>query len=72
MNNKETELREIMTTFAESGWELIASPAKEWLKGNGDKHELIAAIGQADRECGSCGCQFDPLYKRALAFQDLL
>jgi hypothetical protein len=28
--------------------------------------ELIKAVDQADKECGSCGCEFDPLYKRAL------
>ena len=27
---------------------------------------LVSAIRQADEECGSCGCEFDPLYKRAL------
>lgn len=27
---------------------------------------LIAAIEQADKECGSCGCDLDPLYKRTL------
>jgi hypothetical protein len=28
--------------------------------------ELVAAVKKADNECGSCGCEFDPLYKRAL------
>ena len=28
--------------------------------------ELIKAVEQADKECGNCGCEFDPLYKRAL------
>ena len=27
---------------------------------------LIKAIKLADEQCGSCGCEFDPLYKRAL------
>lgn len=61
-----TELKEIMTKFAESGWNLIAEPAKQWLDGTADMDKLIAAIAQADGECGSCGCDFDPLYKRAL------
>lgn len=61
-----TELNDIMTKFAESGWDLIAGPAKQWLDGTADKENLIAAITQADEECGSCGCDFDPLYKRAL------
>lgn len=60
------ELRIIMEKFAESGWELISVPAKQWLNGNGDRDALIDAVRQADKECGSCGCDFDPLYKRAL------
>ncbi|NDO30524.1 hypothetical protein FMM82_21400 [[Clostridium] clostridioforme] len=27
---------------------------------------LVSAIKQADKECGSCGCELDPLYKKAL------
>ena len=34
--------------------------------GKSDKESLISAIKQADEECGSCGCELDPLYKRAL------
>ena len=60
------ELKSIMEKFASSGWDLIAVPAKQWLDGNADKDALTAAIQQADKECGSCGCDFDPLYKRAL------
>ena len=60
------ELKVIMTKFAESGWDLIEIPAKKWLNGNFDRNEIIAAVKQADDECGSCGCDFDPLYKRAL------
>ncbi len=60
------ELKTIMEKFASSGWDLIAVPAKQWLDGNADKDALTAAIQQADKECGSCGCDFDPLYKRAL------
>ena len=48
-------------------WELIAAPARGWLEGRTDRDALVAAIRQADRECGSCGCELDPLYKRALA-----
>lgn len=65
-NNNCEELNQILTKFAESGWDLIAFPSKLWLEGNGDKDRLIAAIKQADKECGSCGCEFDLLYKRAL------
>ena len=60
------ELQTILTAFAESGWELIAEPARAWLSGGRDRGTLIAAIRQADAECGSCGCTFDAMYKRAL------
>ena len=60
------ELNRIMKKFVESGWDLIAIPAEQWLKGKGTKEELIFAIKQADKECGNCGCELDPLYKRAL------
>ncbi len=72
MEHTQDELEAIMEKFAASGWDLIAVPAQEWLNGGGDKASLIAAIEQADRECGSCGCEFDPLYKRALALQSAL
>ncbi len=60
------ELKAIMEKFAESGWDLIANPAGEWLNGKGDKEAFRLAIEQADKECGGCGCDLDPLYKRAL------
>lgn len=60
------ELRTIMEAFVASGWELIAVPAQRWLNGTADREALIAAIRRADAECGSCGCELDPLYKRAL------
>jgi hypothetical protein len=70
--NSREELVQIMTKFAGSGWDLIDAPSKAWLEGNGDKDKLIAAIEQADKECGSCGCEFDPLYKKALSLKELL
>lgn len=60
------ELRLIMEKFAASGWDLISVPAQQWIDGKSDKNTLISAIKQADKECGSCGCDFDLLYKRAL------
>lgn len=60
------ELKSIMEKFAASGWDLIAIPAQLWLEGTSDKDALVSAIKQADKECGSCGCELDPLYKRAL------
>jgi hypothetical protein len=68
------ELAKITAKFAESGWDLIVTPSKAWLAaidGKGSMNdaaaELTRAVKQADKECGSCGCEFDPLYKRALA-----
>jgi sugar phosphate isomerase/epimerase len=66
MNEKTAELKEIIVKFAESGWDLIAIPSKAWLEGTGDKDTLLQAIEEADKECGTCGCEFDPLYKRAI------
>ena len=60
------ELKTIMQKFVASGWDLIAIPAQQWLDGKSDQESLISAIKQADEECGSCGCELDPLYKRAL------
>lgn len=64
-----TELVKIVEKFAESGWDLIEEPSKKWLAANGSPNmtmELQKAVEQADKDCGSCGCEFDPLYKRAL------
>ena len=60
------ELKSIMEKFSASGWDLISVPAQQWLDGKFDREAFISAIKQADRECGSCGCEMDPLYKRAL------
>ena len=60
------ELKTIMEKFVESNWDLISVPAQDWLDGKADRDALISAIKQADEECGSCGCDLDPLYKRAL------
>lgn len=60
------ELKIILEKFAESGWDLIAIPSKKYLDGNVTKEDLIKAIVQADEECGSCGCEFDPMYKKCI------
>lgn len=60
------ELRNIMIKFANCNWDLISIPAKKWLNNDIDKAELVEVIKQADSECGNCGCEFDPLYKKAL------
>jgi hypothetical protein len=51
---------------------LIDAPAKAWLAEVKCKDELITAIERADMECGSYGCEFDPLYKKFLEMKDLL
>lgn len=70
MSNRTDELVNIITKFSESGWDLIDGPAKAWLDADDATNEveanLIEAVKKADEECGSCGCEFDPLYKRAL------
>jgi len=66
MENKREELVQIITKFVKSGWNLITGPSKEWLEGNGDEKKLLESIEQADKDCGSCGCEYDPLYKRAI------
>ena len=54
------ELKSIMEKFVAS------IPAQQWLDGKAHKDTLISAIKQANEKCGSCGCDLDPLYKRAL------
>lgn len=66
------ELKFILEKFAGSGWNLIAIPSKAYLAGNGSKEVLIKAIEQADKECGNCGCEFDPLYKKCIEMKELL
>jgi hypothetical protein len=66
------ELKIILEKFKESGWDLIAIPSKAYLDGNGTKEGLMKAIEQADKECGNCGCEFDPLYKKCIELKELL
>ena len=49
-----------------------AGRAADTLDGEGGADELIAAVEQADEECGSCGCEYDALYKRFLALKSAL
>lgn len=67
------ELKGIIKEFADCGWDLIDGPAKAWLEAVDNEtltaevtNLLIKAVEAADEDCGSCGCSFDPLYKRAL------
>lgn len=61
-----TELKNILEKFAQSGWDLISIPAQDYLLNKINKEILIEAIKNADSQCGNCGCEFDPLYKKAL------
>lgn len=69
---EEHELRTILKRFADSGWELLSVPANAYLCGESCKDKLISAVEQADEECGSCGCEYDALYKRFLALKHAL
>ena len=60
------ELKSIMEKFVASDWDLISIPAQQWLDGKANRDTLVLAIKQVDEECGNCGCELDPLYKRAL------
>lgn len=60
------ELNRILARFIESGWELIKNPSEGYLEGRESLENLMKAVKQADVECGSCGCELDPLYKRCL------
>ena len=66
MSVQNEEIRKILSKFAESGWDLIDEASKAWLDGKKSTEDLVPIIKQADEECGKCGCEFDPLYKRAL------
>lgn len=69
---EEYELRTILRRFADSGWELISVPSSAYLAGESCKDALIAAVEQANEECGDCGCEYDALYRRLLALQQSL
>ena len=69
---------EIIKKFADSEYDVINAASKAWLEAKDDGEnskaaaaDLEAALLKADAECGSCGCEFDPLYKEALAMKDL-
>jgi hypothetical protein len=71
------ELTNIITKFADSGWDLIDVPAKAWLQNKFESdravvQDLMDATKKADLECGNCGCEYDPLYKIVLQSKDLL
>jgi hypothetical protein len=76
-SEKQAELVTVIEKFAGSGWDLIDVPAKAWLQrkfesGHTLVQNLLDATAKADVECGSCGCEYDPLYKTVLQSKDLL
>jgi hypothetical protein len=74
MLNQNKEFIGIMKKFAESEWDVIDGISRAFLDAVEEEEivdddflmELQEAIEEADRVCGSCGCEYDPLYKRAL------
>ena len=70
MSDKKQELTNIIKQFAECGWDLIDAPAKLWLEYDGGCEDttakLVIALKEANTQCGSCGCEMDPLYGKAL------
>ena len=78
MRQRREKLAEIIQKFADSDYALVSEPAKLWLASMDDAEgskaaskALTAALEQAVKECGSCGCELDALYKKALAMKDL-
>ncbi len=69
---EEHELTAILRRFAESEWELISLPSQAYLAGEDCRDTLVAAIEQANEECGDCGCEYDALYQRFLELKDML
>lgn len=62
------ELQGILERFAGSGWELIALPSRRWLDGQENREELV----RAQRICGTCGCDLDSLYPKALRLLEIV
>ena len=78
MRQRREKLAEIIRKLADSDYALVSEPAKLWLASMVDAEgskaaskALTAALEQAVKECGSCGCELDALYKKALAMKDL-
>ena len=79
---RRNRLADIMQKFADADlpaeWGLKEA-AKEWLEGKDNAEaskaaaaKLVPALEKAVAACGTCGCEFDALYKEALANQDMM
>ena len=78
VKHRRAKLAGIIEKFAASEWDGISGASAKWLESmnSGDLSkeaavELEAALLKANEECGDCGCEFDALYKQALAMKDL-
>ncbi len=70
MNELNQKILQLVEEFANSGWTLIATPAQAWLRGENCNRILVAAVEQADRQCGNCGCELDQAYQNFLSIKD--
>ena len=84
-NARRARLADILTTFAEVGEAAsgtigeLRDASVEWLANKDDAEaskaaaaKLVPLLEQADQYCGSCGCEWDALYKQALVEKDML
>lgn len=70
MNELNQKIVQLVEEFANSGWTLIATPAQAWLRGENCNQTLIAAVEQAEKQCGGCGCELDQAYQNFLMLKD--
>ena len=78
VKHRRAKLMKIIEQFAKCEYDVINTVSVKWLESMNDgeaskaaANDLEAALLKADEECGSCGCEFDALYKQALAMKDL-
>ena len=43
-----------------------------WLDGQENREELVRALQRAQRICGTCGCDLDSLYPKALRLLEIV
>ncbi|MDR2687915.1 MAG: pyruvate:ferredoxin (flavodoxin) oxidoreductase [Oscillospiraceae bacterium] len=84
-NARRKRLAGILSVFAEVGEAAsgtigeLRDASAEWLANKDDAEgskaaaaKLVPLLEQADQYCGSCGCEWDALYKQALVEKDVL
>lgn len=62
-----SESQAILSWFSQCCWPLLATASQDYLAGKIDKAALLEVMKEADCQCGSCGCEFDALYKKVIA-----